>query len=244
MESAILETTVGQLVAERPGRSRTFERLGIDYCCGGKKSLARACSESKLDPENVVQELAAEEQIPLDERDWLTAPISDLCDHIQSTHHAYLKRELPRLADLAYKVANAHGGSDPRLGELVDVLGAFRLDLQSHMGKEEMVLFPLIRQLDGAIEAPRSHCGSVNNPIRVMMLEHGDAGTALEQMRRLTDGFTPPATACNTYRALLDGLHELELDMHLHVHKENSILFPRAIEAEEGTKAHKTASRA
>lgn len=235
MSTTYLDKSVGQLVAEMPRRAKTFERLGIDYCCGGKKLLADACARTGLDSAAVVRELSEIEREPVaDDTDWLHAPVTALCDHIEQTHHAWLKENLPRLAGLAEKVVRAHGANDPRLVELRDVVGEFRLELQAHMGKEEFVLFPLIRSLDGATVLPQVHCGSVNNPIRVMMLEHDDAGEALARMRKLTDDFTPPASACNTYRALLDGLRELEADMHQHVHKENNILFPRAVEAEAG----------
>jgi regulator of cell morphogenesis and NO signaling len=131
------------------------------------------------------------------------------------------------------KVANRHGPHTPHLIELARVFGAFKFELESHMQKEEVVLFPICRQLDNAAAPQRFHCGSVENPIAVMVREHDDAGNALKRMRELTNDFTPPSDACNTYRALFDSLHELEQDMHRHVHKENSILFPKALELEQ-----------
>lgn len=227
--------TVGQLVAEQPARSRVFERLGIDYCCGGRKSLAEACRAASLDEETVLNELhACDASAAEPEIDWTQATLTQLADHIEQTHHAYLHAELPRLDRLTARVAQAHGENDPRLFELRAMFCAFRAELEAHMSKEEFVLFPLCRQMDGAARRPVFHCGSVRNPVRVMRAEHQDAGEALETMRALTDGFTPPDWACNTYRAMLQSLAELEADMHQHVHKENNILFPQAEEIEAG----------
>lgn len=228
-----LETTVGQLVADRPARARIFETFGIDYCCGGKRPLGHAIAEKGLDAKAVLGILDAfDEQVPAAERNWSTATLTELSDHIEQTHHAYLKSELPRAEYLVDKVAHRHGGRAPQLVELARVFGAFKAELESHMRKEEVVLFPICRQLDSARGPLRSHCGSVENPIAVMMREHDDAGAALARMRELTNDFTPPSDACNTYRALFDSLRQLEQDMHRHVHKENSILFPKAAEAE------------
>jgi regulator of cell morphogenesis and NO signaling len=231
--SATLERTIGELVAERPARARVFEGFKIDYCCGGKKPLADACQAKGIDPKVVLKMLAiVDETAPREERDWTAATMTDLCDNIESTHHAYLKRELPRLEFLARKVADRHGDHRPELVELRDVFLRMKAEMDSHMFKEEQVLFPLCRQLDTA-EAPfATHCGSVQNPIRVMMQEHDDAGDALGRRSELTGGFVAPADACNTFRAYFDALAELERDMHRHVHKENSVLFPKAVEAE------------
>jgi regulator of cell morphogenesis and NO signaling len=232
--TSTLETTVGQLVTERPGRARVFEAFGIDYCCGGKKPLAQAIREKGLDQGTVLRILQTfDEQAPSNERDWSTSSVTALADHIEQTHHAYLKSELPRLEYLVNKVANRHGPQTPQLVELAHVFAAFKLELESHMQKEEAVLFPICRQMDNATRPQRFHCGSVENPIAVMVREHDDAGDALKRMRELTNDYTPPAEACNTYRALFDSLRQLEQDMHRHVHKENSILFPKALELEQ-----------
>ena len=231
--AATLERTIGELVAERPARARVFEGFKIDYCCGGKKPLADACRARGLDPQTVLDMLAiVDDTAPREERDWTKATITELCDNVESTHHAYLKEELPRLDFMARKVAMRHGDHRPELVELRDVFLVFKDELESHMAKEEQVLFPLCRRLDRGDASSPSHCGSVQNPIRVMIREHDDAGNALERMRDLTHGFVPPGDACNTYRAYFDALATLERDMHRHVHKENSVLFPKAIEAE------------
>jgi regulator of cell morphogenesis and NO signaling len=235
MVTAELSTqdTVGQLVAQKPSRSRLFEKLGIDYCCGGKKTLADACAAKGLDPKTILAVLEVQDQTAEGALvDAAAMSLSALCDHIEATHHAYLRTELPRLAFLIKKVAGVHGGEDSRLVKLNDVFTALAEEMRSHMGKEEQVLFPMIRQMEGSSGRQSFHCGSVNNPIAVMEHEHDSAGAALAKMRELTDDYTPPAHACNTYRAMLDALAQLEADMHQHVHKENNILFPKASQLE------------
>lgn len=224
------QDTVGKLVTEKPSRSRFFEKIGIDYCCGGKKTLAEACSAKGLDANTILAVLDSADSdaptsVPLVDAAGMS--MTQLCDHIEATHHTYLRAELPRLAFLTTKVASRHGERDARLNEVAQVFAALHAEMESHMMKEEQILFPLIRALDSNDTAP-SHCGSINNPIRVMEHEHDSAGGAVARMRILTDGFTPPMEACNTYRALLDALAHLEQDLHQHVHKENNILFPRA----------------
>jgi regulator of cell morphogenesis and NO signaling len=244
--NATLQATVGQLVTERPARARVFESFGIDYCCGGKKPLSQACGERGLDARMVLGVLAAFDQQPAPgERDWSKAGLAELADHVEATHHAYLKQELPRLAFLTARVATRHGDRRPELVEIHEIFLRFQAELESHMAKEERVLFPLCRALDAAAagaqpshaqpsqaQLPASHCASVKTPIAVMVREHEDAGEALARFRELTDDFTPPADACNTWHAMYDALQQLERDMHEHVHQENNILFPRAIQAE------------
>ncbi|MCE9613416.1 MAG: hemerythrin domain-containing protein [Lentisphaerae bacterium] len=158
--------------------------------------------------------------------------LTALADHIEHTHHALLRRELPRLQQMMRNVIAAHGAGDARLPELGDLLAAFADELGSHMIKEERILFPIIRQLDTPGAAIDFHCGSIANPIRVMEMEHLHADGALLRMRNLTDGFQPPPGACPTYRGLLSGLETLEQDMRVHVDKENQVLFPRALRLE------------
>jgi len=216
--------TVGELVAERPGRSRVFEELGIDYCCGGKLTLAEACARKGLDADEVGRRLTAP-GFAEPETDWRDAPLATLCDHIVKTHHGYLRRELPRLHGLLTKLARVHGGRHPELHAALAVFGPFADDLTAHMAKEERVLFPLIAGLESG-GVPRTPF--VLRPIAVMEAEHDEAGRALAEMRQLTGGYAVPVDGCGTYRAALAGLAELEADMHAHVHLENSVLFPRA----------------
>jgi regulator of cell morphogenesis and NO signaling len=232
-----VETPVGQFVIKQPRLARVFERLGIDYCCGGRLTLEQACRAKGLDIALALRELAAGEALAPDEEhrrfDGPSASMVDLTDHIVATHHAYLRRELPRLAALAAQVFAAHGSRHPELHELRSVFESMRNELTLHMLKEERVLFPIIAQLDAATEMPPFHCGTVMNPIRVMEYEHDDTGEAMSRIRELTGDYTVPADACLTYRALLDGLAELEAELHLHIHEENNILFPRARAAED-----------
>lgn len=235
------ETPVGAIVAERIGRARLFERLGIDYCCQGRMSLADACAGRALDVGRVVSEIAEDDASAAaagagaggeGDADFAAMTASALADHIESTHHAYLHRELPRLAGLIDKVIAAHGVRHPELADLGETFAALREELDSHLMKEERVLFPLVRRLDQASEPFPMHCGTVENPIRVMFREHDDAGAALGRLRTLSDSYQAPADACATFRALYDGLAALEADLHRHIHKENNILFPKAVALE------------
>lgn len=234
MQATLAEKTVGELVVERPSRARVFEKLGIDYCCGGRIPLLTACSKGGLDVKQVLAQLEAEgtQTTSQGERNWATASLTDLADNIEHTHHAYLKEELPRLDFLTAKVANRHGERYPELITLRNAFIHFKQELDSHMVKEESILFPIFRKFDTADTLPASHCGSVNNPIRIMIAEHDNAGESMTKFRQLTNGYAPPADACNTFRAMYDGLRQLELDMHEHVHKENNILFPKALRTE------------
>lgn len=224
--------TIGEMVVERPSRARVFERVGIDYCCGGRLTLDAACAAKGLSVGAVLEALVASdaERGPEPVNDWKAQGAGALADHIERTHHDYLKRELPRLTALTTKVAAVHGGHNPALVELRDVYTAFAGEMTEHMMKEEKVLFPWIRALADGQTPPRA---GIQHPVRMMMAEHEDSGAALEKMRELTGGFAPPPEACNTYRAMLAGLAELETDTHTHVHKENSILFPMAVKMEE-----------
>ncbi len=232
MKAIDRKTAVGEIVALEPGRSRVFERLGIDYCCGGKKPLEAACREKGLEPDSVLRELLAEKPAGEGGTDWTRAALARLVEHILSTHHLYLRREMPRLSVLSGKVREAHGERHPELSELARVFQDLRAELESHMFKEEQVLFPMVVALESSVTRPRFHCGSVENPMGVMVEEHEAAGRALSRMRELTHGYRTPEDGCNTYRALMDGLLELEGDLHRHISLENNILFPRAAAVE------------
>jgi regulator of cell morphogenesis and NO signaling len=234
MSQVSLEKTVGEWVRERPSRSRVFERFGIDYCCGGKKPLGAACHEKGVSEDTVLAALdASDAAVQTDEIDWSQRTMTELCDHIVSRHHDRLRQELPRIEFMARKVAAAHGERHPELREVANVFDDLQSELLMHMRKEEEVLFPLIRQMEETDRVPSFHCGSLGMPISVMEHEHDNAGRALEDLRRLTGGHASPADACNTFRALLNALEDLEADMHQHVHKENNILFPAARACEE-----------
>lgn len=236
------QQTVGQWVAAHPELARVFERLKIDYCCCGKLPLAEACAQQGLDVDAVLRELAQAAGKPdASLVDAAALDLEALVDHIVSTHHAYLKWELPRIEVLTHKVAAAHGERDPRLVALRTAFPDFQAELTSHMLKEEHVLFPMIRRLARADRPVTLHCGSLENPICVMEYEHDQVGAALANFRRWTDDFTPPPWACATLQALYHALAELEADMHQHVHKENNVLFPKALARQAelaGTASH------
>ncbi len=225
------ETSLGAIVTARPALARVFEGLGLDYCCGGKQSLAQACDRKGLDVTTLVTALqaatAAVDAAP-PEVDTACMTLTELADHIEQTHHHYLKAELPRLVEMAERVARKHAWRDPRLPEVWQTTAALAEEMFNHMMKEERILFPIVRQIDSGA-ADGFHCGSIANPIHQMEAEHESAGNATARLRELTDGFHPDNDACNTHRALLAGLAEFEADLHRHVHKENNIMFPRAL---------------
>jgi regulator of cell morphogenesis and NO signaling len=231
-----IERTVGDLAAEAIHRTRVFETYGIDYCCGGKTPLAEACRTAGCTADEVVAALVASDRDAAgsgpETTDWRAASLTKLTTHIVQTHHAFMKRELPRVADLLAKVRNAHGENHPELADLAQVYGALRAELEAHLAKEEQVLFPLIQEMEATRRAGTAHCGSVGNPIGVMEREHDSAGVALGRMRQLTDDYTVPQDGCATFAALLDGLAAIERDLHEHIHKENNILHPRAARLE------------
>lgn len=211
--------TLGELVTELPGAARVFESAGLDYCCGGGDRLVDACSAAGIDVTTVLS--ALEGLGPVEPAEWASMTPAELVDHLETVHHAYLHRELPRLDALAEKVAGVHGGRHP---ELIDVLAdvkELRDDLEPHLAKEERVLFPAIRR-----HAPGAQLAA---PISVMLREHDTTGALLVRLRRSAGDFALPDDACASYAALFDGLLELERDTHLHIHKENNVLFPAVL---------------
>jgi regulator of cell morphogenesis and NO signaling len=229
--------TVREIALEQPTSIRIFERLGIDYCCGGRKPLTDACYERNLEITDVVAALESAAQTPAPAgTDWQQASLRQLIDHIVATHHAYVMAELPRLATLADKVVNRHGDTQAHLPVLKNLIAQLSEELIHHLGKEEHILFPYITKLEAAQasggELPQGCFGSVNHPITMMMREHDDAGGIFAEIEKLTDNFTAPVGACPTYMAFYLGLKEFEQDLHQHIHLENNILFPRAIELE------------
>ena len=230
-------TTLAEIASNRPALTRELERLGLDYCCGGRRSLAQACAERGLDAEAIAAELSS---VPLAEAppaDWIGLSPDELVDHLEATHHQFLRRELPRLSELAAKVSRVHGANHPELVQAEAVLAEIRADLEPHLQKEEQVLFPMIRSLATASSRPSFHCGSIANPIAVMEQEHTAVGALLEQLRQCTSNYQAPEDTCASTRALMAGLAELEADTHLHVHKENNHLFPAVLAQEEALPA-------
>jgi len=230
-------TPVGEIVSRHPSTSRIFDRAGVDFCCGGKKSLAEACQVKGIPLDLLLAELAAELAAVTDEPDvaLADAPLPALARYIVERFHVPLREELPRLGRMVERVVEAHGRAHPEvIPELARVFRHFRGELEEHLAKEEAILFPAVAALAsdvavGASAGVGAHAGiGAIGAIQALEAEHDEAGAALARMRELTLDFTPPLGACNTFRALYDGLARLESEMHLHVHLENSVLFPRA----------------
>ncbi|MEW6360264.1 MAG: iron-sulfur cluster repair di-iron protein [Planctomycetota bacterium] len=242
MEQLLTEqTTVGELAGKCPRARKVFEQRGIDYCCGGKRSLAEAAKEQGTSPDELLSDLKmAIEEKPdqeTDEKDWYAASLSELADHIQSRHHTFMHEQLPRLAAMLAKVIRAHEANHGKmLRELQKTYLGLRVEIEEHLYKEERILFPLIRSMDAYAQdkgpRPVAHCGTVQNPIGQMEHEHDDAAHALDKMREITVNYTLPGDACNTFAALYDVLQAMEDDLHQHIHLENNILFPRSAELE------------
>jgi regulator of cell morphogenesis and NO signaling len=218
-------TTVAEIAAALPASVRVFQRHDIDFCCGGKKPLGEVCTDRGLQFDAVRDEIvtsAAGE--PAANRDWRVAPLTELTAHIVRAYHDPLRDELPRLGAMATKVARTHFAKDERLIQIAAIVSEISDELLQHMQKEERILFPAI----DAIETSKTASVRLDGPISVMEYEHDHAGALLAELRSLTDGYQPPQWGCATLRALFAGLSELESSMHVHVHLENNVLFPRA----------------
>jgi len=229
--------TLAELAATSLKAVRILEQHGLDYCCGGKRSLDEACRTKGLDAAAVLGEIAGTAADADAGKDWRSAPLQELAQHILRTHHEYLKLNLPALGQRMQKVAAVHGSKDPEvLPRMASVYAALRAELELHLHKEEVILFPFLMEYGRAeaqgLPVPPVPFGSIANPITVMEREHDSAGDALAELRSLTGGYTLPAYACSTVQALYGGLQELEADLHVHIHLENNILFPRAIALE------------
>lgn len=229
--------TVREIALQHPSSIRVFEQFGIDYCCGGRKPLDEACAAGNLEVDKVIAALEAAAATPDSKAEnWAGKPLEGLIEHIVTTHHGYVKRELPRLAALAQKVVNRHGSTMAELPVIAQTLARLGEELTAHLGKEEAILFPYIANLERALtrktERPRGCFGTVANPIAMMTQEHDAAGSLLAEIRQRSHNFTTPEGACPTFHAFYDGLREFEQDLHQHIHLENNILFPRAIALE------------
>jgi regulator of cell morphogenesis and NO signaling len=229
--------TVREIALAQPSSIRVFEKYGIDYCCGGRKPLTEACTAGNLEVDAVIAALELAAAAPASKTtDWTHASLETLSGHIVATHHAYVKRELPRLAILAQKVVNRHGATTPNLPVIQATLAKLDEELSQHLAKEEAILFPYVVLLERASASgsakPHGCFDTVANPIAMMTQEHDAAGALLAEIHCLSHGFTTPADACPTYHAFYDGLKEFERDLHQHIHLENNILFPRAIDLE------------
>jgi regulator of cell morphogenesis and NO signaling len=224
-ETDLADQAIGELVAAHPDAARVLERHGVDYCCGGRRTLIEACAAAGADERVVEAELAVIGGTPA--ADWATLDPPALARHVVEHHHLYLHEELPLLDALSEKVLGAHGRRHPELAEVRRLVGALRADLEPHLRKEEVVLFPAIDAL--ATGQREFGFGSIGNPIRMMGLEHDRAGELLSDLRAATDRYSVPMDACASYRSLYGRLAHLEADTHEHIHKENNVLFPAAM---------------
>lgn len=234
--------TVRELAVEIPNATRVFEEFGIDYCCGGKRSLDEACNAAKLPVDEVIKALSTGAQPSASGHGRLqSGSLAELIDHIVKTHHKFTREETARLNKLLDKVCSVHGQNHPELMAIRETFLGLEQELRVHLMKEENVLFPYIVRMEEARfqnePALPGPFGTVQNPIRMMMQEHDGAGKALRQIRQASHNFSAPQDACISYQTLYQALAGLEADLHQHIHLENNILFPRAVEMEESALA-------
>jgi len=238
------QKTVAEIALERPQAAAIFEKLGIDYCCGGRKPLAAACEVAGIDVSRVAELLektAGTDQPGGEVEHWNDQSVASLATYIVQKHHAYCREESFRLEPLLVKVISKHGERHPELDRVQELFTSLGNELRMHMMKEEQMLFPYIISLEEAVThkslPPRAPFGTIQNPIRMMLQEHDDAGHLVKGIRELTRNFATPEGACNSFMALYQGLEAFEADLHQHIHLENNLLFPRAIALEEGAES-------
>jgi regulator of cell morphogenesis and NO signaling len=231
------ETKVKDIALSSPAARQVLEDAGLDYCCGGGKSLHEACRQADTSAEEILNRLQENSKnTGSDDASWMTTSLSDLTRHIQEKHHRYVREAIHRLQTLLEKVSARHGKNHAEVAEIGRRFIEVGKEMVMHMQKEEQILFPYIDALEraanahGSVEPPFFQ--TVKNPIEAMMKEHDAAGELLKQIRSLAAEYTPPADACTSFKALYEGLKEFEADLHQHVHLENNILFPRAVDIE------------
>lgn len=235
--SITTETIIGELVADDYRTASVFKRHGIDFCCNGNKTIADACTRKEIESGRLLQELEeATRQADTQAVDYKSWPLDLLADYIEKKHHRYVDARLTEISPFLEKIVRVHGDRHPELAEVEQLFKESAGELTVHMKKEEFMLFPYIRKMVHAgkegitVQAP---FGTVQNPIQAMMHDHDGEGERFRKIAELTDNYTPPADACNTYRVTLSLLREFEEDLHLHIHLENNILFPGAVAMEE-----------
>ncbi len=236
----LAQKTIREIALEMPATTRVFEELKIDYCCGGNKNFKEACETANVSPRIVEEKISAvlSDKNERSENDF-TDQVSPnkLIDFIVAKHHAFTRDEITRLLPLMDKVARKHGQLHPELLEVKKAFDHLCEDLLPHMHKEELVLFPHIKKLEASeiadLPVPNAPFGTIQNPIRMMNMEHEVAGDLLKAIRKFANDFVPPEDGCPSYKALYFGLEELEKDLHRHIHLENNILFPLAVEMED-----------
>ena len=220
------DTPVGQIVAEAPTTARIFELVKIDYCCGGKSSLTDAAAERNLDVDLLLGALASARAPAKDSTAirWDLRPLPELVEHIETTHHVFLRRELPRLEKIVATVARVHAEAHPEMAEVLEVYRTLQGELLPHLVHEEEVVFPAVRKLSKGVKTP-----ALADALEQMRGEHDKAGAAIHTLRRLTNDYEPPEDACMLFKEMLRGLLALEKDTLAHVHLENNVLLPRCL---------------
>lgn len=215
--------TLGEIAAKGPTTRGVLLRYQLDFCCGGRRTLEVACAEAKLDPTALVAELQVAMQEPPEKQDWENAPLKDITEYIVEHYHRPLAAQLDGVVAAAERVERVHGAKDTHPDGLAEHLRTLRAELISHMAKEEEILFPAVAAGDRG--------SALSAPVTAMMAEHDDHGVALLANRSLTSDFVPPPKACTTWRTLYEQLAQMEADLMEHIHLENHVLFPRALEA-------------
>ncbi|MHB1938572.1 MAG: iron-sulfur cluster repair di-iron protein [Acidobacteriaceae bacterium] len=225
------QTPVRDIAVEHPTAIPVLERFGIDYCCGGRHTLAEACAKGDVDLAPVLEELERRQRsTDAPEAQWQNATLKEIADYVVQRHHAFTRDQIKLIGDLMKKVEVRHGADHPEVFETSKVFAVASSELTHHFFCEENILFPYIGKMEAGQQAALPPVfGSVEQPIARMMMDHDQAGEELRALRTLTNNYTPPTAACPTWRALYRALEELELDLHQHIHLENNILFPRAL---------------
>lgn len=232
------EATIGDLVTSDFRKAEVFKKFGLDFCCGGKKTLTKACKEKGLDVVQIEKELKEIDETPAtSSQDYNNWELSFLAEYILNTHHKYVVQAIPVILEYTQKVARVHGERHPEAIEIAEEFIIVANELTGHMAKEENILFPYIKRIADAKKSGTtlegSEFGTIQNPIKMMEMEHEMVGNVMENISRLANSYTPPADACTTYRLSYAKLKEFEDDLHQHIHLENNILFPKAIELEK-----------
>lgn len=232
-----LEKTIGEIVAEDFRSAAVFKKYGIDFCCKGNRSIAEACEPKGIDPANIYNELENFRNVHSDNTDFNSWPLDLLADYVERMHHRYVEEKTPVLIQFLQKIAKVHGERHPELHEVYELFMESAQDLAAHMKKEELILFPFIKKMiqvqrDGT-PLDTAHFGTVENPVAMMKHEHAVEGERFQKIAELTNNYQFPEDACNTYRVSFQMLEEFETDLHKHIHLENNILFPKAIELEK-----------
>ena len=240
MNDRLTTTMVGEIVATDFRAAAVFEQFGIDFCCGGRRDLDDACRTAAADPADVVRALEALSPVADHESGVTQWRLDRFIDHIVSTHHAYVRSSMPTIGRHLTKLVEVHGARHPELARVAACFGTVIRDLGHHLLKEEQVLFPYVRELAMTTASGRhvrSPFGTVKNPIRMMEREHREAADELRIIRELTHGYVASDDGCTTYAVCMAELDRFERDLHRHVHLENNVLFPKAVELENGYQA-------